>query len=65
MCAIAMLAPGLKFDTQKIHLLWTDHSAEQPAFEGRSDRACGAARGVCTKNLNPDVMVMKSAKDRA
>jgi hypothetical protein len=23
------------------------------------------ARPVCTENLNPDVMVMKSAKDRA
>ena len=27
-------------------------------------RACGDARAVCTENLNPDVVVMKSAKDR-
>jgi hypothetical protein len=26
---------------------------------------CGSAPAVCTENLNPDVMVMKPAKDRA
>jgi hypothetical protein len=46
---MAALAPGLKFDAQKIHILWTDHSAEQPAFESRSDRARGAARGLATE----------------
>ena len=28
-------------------------------------RFAGYVEGVCTENLNPDIMVMKASKDRA
>jgi hypothetical protein len=37
------------------------HQGADPAAKTRN----GSLGGVCTENLNPDVVMMKAAKDRA
>jgi hypothetical protein len=43
-----------------------DHAGGEILLDaiGRSRRRCAQEAGVCTENLNPEIVVMKTAKDR-
>jgi hypothetical protein len=46
------------------HAAMVPRSVSCGSGEAQKRTSTGAASLVCTENLNPDVMVMKAAKDR-
>jgi len=56
---------GRQDQGRTLALLWADGAEDVGRGGPLITGSAGAGTAVCTKNLNPDVMLMKLAKDRA